>query len=148
MVFCDISKAFDRVWHKGLLFKLGKLGLNGGLLEWFGSYLSNRKQREILNNATSKIGTINAGVPRGSVLDPLLFLVFINDITENIGTYIRLFADDTTLFIDFNDEVEAANNINSDLATISKWAEQWLVSFCPSKTESLLVSLKKRKDPP
>ena len=76
------------MWHKGLLFKLRKLGLNGGLLEWFGSYLSNRKQRVILNNATSKTGTINAGVPRGSVLGLLLFLVFINDITENIGTNI------------------------------------------------------------
>ena len=148
VVFCDFSKAFDRVRHIGLLFKLRKLGLNGGLLECFGSYLSNRKQRVILNNATSKIGTINAGVPQGSVLGPLLFLIFINDITENIGTNIRLFADDTTLFIDFNDEVEAVNNINSDLATINKWAEQWLVSFCPSKTESLLVSLKKRKDLP
>ena len=61
---------------------------------------------------------------------------------------VRLFADDTTLFIDFDEEVEAANNINGDLATISKWAEQRLVSFCPSKTGSLLVSLKNRMDPP
>ena len=89
--------------------------------------MSNRKQRVILSNATSKIGAINASVPQGSVLGPHLFLVFINDITENIGTNIRLFADDTTLFIDFNDEAEAANNINSDLATLNKWAEQWLV---------------------
>ena len=64
-------------------------------------------------------------------LRALLFLVFINDITENIGTNIRLFADDTTLIIDLNDEVEAANNINSDLDTISKWAEQWLVFILP-----------------
>ena len=111
-------------------------------------YLSDRKQRVVLGSATSDIGQVQAGVPQGSVLGPFLFLIFINNITENIGTNICLFADDTTLFVDFSNERDAADKINTDLNRITKWADKWLVSFCPSKTEALLVSLKKRINPP
>ena len=90
IVFCDISKAFDRVWHKGLLYKLHRFGIKWDLLQWYGSYLQNRCQRVVLGNATSDIGFIKAGVPQGSVLGLLLFLVFINDITENLSCNIRL----------------------------------------------------------
>ena len=146
LVFCDISKAFDRVWHDGLLHKLEKIGITGKLLLWFGSYLTNRRQRVTIGNATSHTGTISAGVPQGSVLGPLLFLIFINDIVENIGCNIRLFADDTTLFIDFHDEATGTNMINRDLLAIKRWADKWLVSFCPQKTESMLVTLKNNRD--
>lgn len=148
VVFCDISKAFDRVWHDGLLYKLNAIGISGNLLSWFNSYLTNRKQRVVIENETSSTGTISAGVPQGSVLGPLLFLVFINDITEGIRCNIRLFADDTTLFIDFTDEATGAKLINDDLSTIKQWADKWLVSFCPSKTESMLISRKHRRAPP
>ena len=147
VVFCDISKAFDRVWHEGLLYKLEAIGITGSLLLWFQSYLSNRKQKVVIGNDSSCTGQIKAGVPQGSVLGPLLFLVFINDITENINSKIRLFAHDTTLFIDFDDESEAVDLINKDLDAISKWADRWLVNFCPSKSETLLVSLRKRNEP-
>ena len=66
MVLCDISKAFDRVWHKGLLFKLNQNGIEGALLEWLSSYLSNRKQCVILNSSFSEIKDVLAGVPQGS----------------------------------------------------------------------------------
>ena len=148
VVFCDISKAFDRVWHEGLLYKLERMGISGALLLWFKSYISNRKQKVIIENSSSKTGDIQAGVPQGSVLGPLLFLIDINDITENVNSHIRIFADDTTLFIDFSDEITATQQINNDLATIRDWADRWLVSFCPKKTEALLVSLKHRTNPP
>ena len=148
VVFCDISKAFDRVWHEGLLYKPERMGISGALLLWFKSYISNRKQKVIIENSSSKTGDIQAGVPQGSVLGPLLFLIYINDITENVNSHIRLFADDTTLFIDFSDEITATQQINNDLATIRDWADRWLVSFCPKKTEALLVSLKHRTNPP
>ena len=141
IVFCDISKAFDRVWHKGLLDKLHRFGIKGDLLQWYGSYLQNRCQRVVLGNATSDIGFIKAGVPQGSVLGPLLFVVFINDVTENLSCNIRLFADDTTLFIDYESETEATNKINA-------WANKWLVTFSPSKTETLFVSLKRHDQDP
>ena len=145
VVFCDISKSFDRVWHEGLLNKLEAIGITVSLLLWFKSHLSNRKQKVVIGNDSSCTGQIKAGVPQGSVLGPLLFLMFINDITENINSNISLFADDTMLFIDFDNESEANDFINKDIDTISKWAGRWLVNFCPSKTESLLVSLKKEK---
>ena len=83
MIFCDISKAFDRVWHRGLLFKLREYGINGNLLNWTSHYLYNRRQKVILQTAESNIEHISAGVPQGSVLGPLLFLVYVNDIADN-----------------------------------------------------------------
>ena len=100
VVFLDISKAFDRVWHKGLLHKLKLSGITGGLLSWLKDYLADRQQRVIINGAHSEWGNINAGVPQGSVLGPLLFLIFINDNTHVIrNCKIRLFADDTCLLL-------------------------------------------------
>ena len=73
MVFCDVSKAFDRVWHKGLLFKLKEYGINGALLNWISDYLDNRKQKVVFKSCHSNTKLITAGVPQGSVLGPLLF---------------------------------------------------------------------------
>jgi hypothetical protein len=142
VVFCDITKAFDRVWHDSLIFKLKKLGIKNDLLHWFKDYLSHRQQRVVINGEHSSWGHIKAGVPQGSVLGPLLFLVYINDITENINTNIRLFADDTTLFVTVDDPVESNNILNADLSTLREWANKWLVLFSPPKTKALTLSLK------
>ncbi|MCG7879453.1 MAG: reverse transcriptase domain-containing protein [Candidatus Thiodiazotropha taylori] len=139
-VFCDISKAFDRVWHDGLILKLQAAGVTGEVLTWFKSYLNNRMQRVVIPAATSDWTYIKAGVPQGSILGPLLFLVYINDIVTDIGSNIRLFADDTSLYIVVDDPISAAECINTDLQKISRWAATWLVSFNPTKTEALLVS--------
>ncbi|MCG8032736.1 MAG: hypothetical protein JAZ03_11255 [Candidatus Thiodiazotropha taylori] len=141
-VFCDISKAFDRVWHAGLIYKLEAAGVTGDVLNWFKNYLAVRRQRVVLPGAASDWTYIRAGVPQGSILGPLLFLVFINDIVVDIGSHIRLFADDTSLFIVVNDPVNAADCLNSDLEKVSHWASTWLVTFNPSKSESLLISRK------
>ena len=98
IVICDVSKAFDRVWHKGLLFKLRQNGIEGKLLEWLNSYLSQRKQKVGLKLCFSGLKSIFAGVPQGSVLGPLLFLVYINDIAKHLLSLTRLFADDSSLF--------------------------------------------------
>ncbi|MCG7870185.1 MAG: hypothetical protein JAY74_27935 [Candidatus Thiodiazotropha taylori] len=141
-VFCDISKAFDRVWHVGLLHKLKAAGVTGEVLDWFKHYLSDRKQRVVLPGAVSDWVFIRAGVPQGSILGPLLFLLYINDIVNDIGSNIRLFADDTSLYIVVDDPITTANCLNTDLDKISRWAATWLVSFNPTKTESLLISRK------
>ena len=100
-MFLDISKAFDRVWHRGLLHKIKACGISGPLHDWLKDYLTDRQQRVIINGEQSEWGNIKAGVPQGSVLGPLLFLIFINDITHVIKhCKIRLFADDTCLFIE------------------------------------------------
>ena len=142
VVFCDISKAFDRVWHEGLLLKLEAAGISGSLLLWFRSYLTNRKQRVVLPGAESDWRYIRTGVPQGSILGPLLFLLFINDIVDEIGCNIRLFADDTSLYITVENPDMAAELVNIDLDKIMKWAKKWLVLFNPIKTESFLASRK------
>lgn len=99
VVFFDISKAFDKVWHIGLLYKLEKYGVRGELLEWFRNYLHDRKQYVVINGSKSNIGHIKAGVPQSSLLGPLLFLIYINDLVTNIKCMVKLFADDTSLYI-------------------------------------------------
>lgn len=143
VVFCDISKAFDRVWHKGLLHKLANAGFSGALLSWFTSYLSDRQQRVVLNGASSDWTSVRAGVPQGSILGPLLFLIYINDIVKNIGCSIRLFADDTSLYIIVDTPEDAAVRLNLDLSSISTWANTWLVDFNPNKTTSMIISRKR-----
>jgi hypothetical protein len=144
-IFCDISKAFDRVWHRGLIHKLKVNGLSGVLLNWFQDYLSGRSQRVVLSGTYSEVLPICSGVPQGSILGPLLFLVYINDIVEDINSTIRLFADDTSLYIIVDEPHASANILNSDLCKVSKWANDWLVDFNPAKTESLLISRKVNK---
>ena len=144
-VFCDISKAFDRVWHKGLLYKLSSVGISGSLLQWFTDYLNNRQQRVVLPGTASNWTSLQAGVPQGSILGPLLFLVYINDIVENINSSIRLFADDTSLYIIVDDPINASNQLNNDLYKIHLWAKKWLVSFNPVKSESMIFSRKRNK---
>ena len=110
-VFLDISKAFDKVWHKGLIFKLEQNGISGNLLKFFESYLHNRKQRVILNGSYSEYYSIESGVPQGSVLGPLLFLVYINDLEKNIKSNVKFFADDM-LYSIVKDPVHTASELN------------------------------------
>ena len=140
VVFFDISKAFDRVWHKGLIYKLKKIGIKSNIILWLTDYLCDRKQRVVLDGKVSDWRDVKAGVPQGPILGPLLFLVFINDITESIGTNIRLFADDTSLYLVIENPVNDAVRLQLDLQNISTWAKQWLVYFHPDKTVSMLIS--------
>ena len=133
------------MWHKGLLYKLKKIGIGGNILNWFNSYLFNRLQRVVVKNKASDFGVIQAGVPQGSVLGPLLFLVYINDLVLNINSDIKLFADDTCLYIDFVHQNDAETILNDDLKTIKEWADTWIVSFSPNKTKTLTCSLKKNE---
>ena len=125
-MFLDISKAFDKVWHDGLLFKLNQNDINGSLLKLFENYLHNRKQRVVLNGSYSDYSSIESGVPQGSVLGPLLFLVYINDLESNIKSNIKFFADDP---------VTSANDLNHDLDMIYQWAYQWKMEFNPDPTK-------------
>ena len=142
-VFCDISKAFDRVRHKGLLLKLAAIGCSKSLLRWFTSFISGRRQRVVIHGMISEWPSIFAGVPQGSFMRPLLFLIFINDIVNNIQSNIHLFADDTSLYIIVENPNTATLTLKSDLGTIHHWPDDLLVDFNPTKTTSLLVFRKK-----
>ena len=148
IVFCDISKAFDRVCHKGLIYKLKKFGIGGLLLLWFIDYLHDRHQRVIIKGQESAHGVIKAGVPQGSILGPLLFLIYINDITLVTQAKMKLFADDTSIYIDFDDAVSASTTLNDDMIAIQNWADQWLVKFSPPKTKLLTCTYKKNRNYP
>ena len=130
-VFLDLSKAFDKVWHDGLIYKLKSLGISGNLLKLIQNYLDNRFQRVLLNGQTSEWKPVKAGVPQGSILGPLFFLVYINDICSNLSTNVKLFADDTSLFSIVNDANKSFENLSNDLCIISNWAYQWKMSFNP-----------------
>ncbi len=147
--FLDLTRAFDTVWHKGLLYKLDKYGIrdhdNGTkLYSWFKSYLSNRGHRVTIDGSRSEIRYINAAVPQGSVLGPLLFLVYINDVTSDIDSNIFLFADDTSIFSSGKDTPTLAQNINSDLNKITLWARRWKITINPTKTVCMLFTKKSK----
>ena len=142
VIFCDISKAFDRVWHAGLIHKLRAAGISGKLLDWFTNYLFKRRQRVVLPGVESLWTFIKAGVLQGSILGPLLFLIFINNIVNEIHANIRLFADDTSLYLIVEYPDVTAQLLNIDLETIAKLAKLWLVTFNPTKSESLIISRK------
>ena len=124
VVFLYISKAFNKVWHDGLLFKLNQNSINGSLLKLLENYLHNRKQRVVLNGSYSEY-SIESGVPQGSVLGPLLFLVYINDLERNFKSNIKFFADDTMLFSIVENPVTSSNDLNHALDMIYQWAHQW-----------------------
>ena len=120
-VYLDISKAFNRVWHEGLIYILHSCGLSGNVLSLLQSFLDNRKQRTALNGRASKWGSISAGIPQCSIPGPLIFLVYINDLTANIRCDMKLFADDTSQFSTANDPSQAAADMNHDLNIIKNW---------------------------
>ena len=147
-VYLDMSKAFDKVWHEGLLFKLKQNGIDGKLLDLFANYLSNRRQRVVLNGKSSNWAPILSGVPQGSVLGPLLFLIFINDLEAGIISQIKFFADDTSLYSVVKDPELSARELNHDLEVINNWAKQWKMSFNPDPTKpanEILFSHKRKK---
>ena len=129
-VFLDISKAFDKVWHEGLLFKLESYGIGGELLNLFKDYLHEPQQRVVLNGQSSSWEAIKSGVPQSSVLGRLLFLIYINDLSDGLSSTCKIFAD-TFLFSFVHDKYVSRDELNSDLKRISNWALQWKMKFNP-----------------
>ena len=143
-IFLDISKAFDKVWHERLVFKLKQNGVSGTLLKLLDNYLRNRKQRVVLNCSSADYSLINSGVPQGSVICPILFLIYINDLENNIKSNVKFFADDTMFFSIVKDPTTSADELNHDLQNITEWARQWKLEFNPDPSKlAILVILSK-----
>ena len=141
-IFLDISSAFDKVWHKGLLAKLEQIGISEAVLTLLKSYLSDRKQCVVVDGVKSPFLDINAGVPQGSRLGPLLFIIYINDIVNDLESDILVFADDCSLLASGCDPTQTAEQLNKDLEKISVWANKWKVKFNPGKTKDMIFSSK------
>ena len=105
------------------------------LLKWFQNYLYGREQRVVINGSNSNWLPVRAGVPQGSILRSLLFINFINDIVNEINAEIKLFADDTSLYLIVDNPNDTAFLLSQDLNQIQRWSEKWLVKFNPNKTE-------------
>jgi hypothetical protein len=113
-----------------------------------GYYISNRYQRVIIRNCLPEQGNLKGGVPQWSVLGPLLFLLYINDITDNTQSLSRLFADDTSLLYSSNNVNEIEVIVNSDLSKIYNWSKEWLIDFNPKKTECIIFSTNQAANKP
>ena len=144
-VFLDISKAFEKVWYDGIIFKLTQNGISGNLLKLLHDFLSERRQRVVLNGQASTWTNITAGVPQGSILGPLLFLMYNNDLSEWLSTNTKLFADDTSLFSVIHESQISANVLNKDLEMIHNWAFQWKMNFNPDRTKQAQEVIFSRK---
>ena len=128
-VLLDIYKAFDRVWHDGIMFKLQENSISGKLLLLLKDFLKPGKQRVVLNGQHSSCRDVNAGVPQGSIIGPLLFLVDINDLSNGLQSNPKPFADDTSLFSVIHDVNLLQIDLNEDLDKVNNWAYQWKMSF-------------------
>ena len=145
-IFLDFAKAFDTVNHEILLSKLYHYGIRGPIHDWFKSYLSNRQQCVQVNNALSDFATVKHGVPQGSILGPLLFLLYINDITQSSSKLeFLLFADDTSIFLAKKEVKDLENTINTELGNISNWLKANKLSLNVKKSNVLLFRCRNAK---
>ena len=142
-VFLDFSKAFDTVNHDVLLQKLHHYGIRGSALKWFQSYLSDRQQYVTYNGEESSKKGINCGVPQGSILGPLLFIIYINDLS-NVCQHMMslLFADDTNLFQRGKDVIQLQQEVEADLNRISEWLKINKLSLNIKKTNFIVFTNK------
>ena len=149
-VALDISKAFDRVWDADHLHKLKSYGISGQIFGLISSCLSNRRLRVALDGKSSQEYQVNAGVPQGSILGPTLFLLYINDLPDDVICNIAIYADDTTLYskcdqaFDLWQQLGLASELESDLRDTVDWGRKWLVDFNAKKTR--LVSFDRSKN--
>ena len=136
----DTCKAFHRLWDAGLLHKLKFYGIFGQIFALISSFLSNRWLQVVLDGKSSQEYPVNAGVPQGSILEPALFLLYINDLPDHVICNIAIYADDTTLYSkcdqasDLWQQLELASELESDLRDTVDWSKKWLVDFNAGNT--------------
>ena len=136
VVYLDYQKAFDKVPHQRLLMKLESHGISGSVLKWIQSWLFGRRQRVALNGELSSWSHVSSGVPQGSVLGPVLFVVYINDIDVGLNSMIYKFADDTKLLKELTCPQDAVD-LQEDLVTLETWSEKWQMTFNADKCKVL-----------
>ncbi|GFT55590.1 probable RNA-directed DNA polymerase from transposon X-element [Trichonephila clavipes] len=145
-VFLDIQKAFDRVWHTGLLYKLIKYKIPPPLILLLKSYINDRSFTVKINRTYSLTKSAKAGIAQGSILGPVLFNLYVNDIIKSTNTMICMYADDTAILSRHYDPDTFTKNINTHLAHLVKWFSVWKIALNTSKTEA--VSFSQKRPPP
>ena len=143
VIVMDFSKAFDKVPHNGLLYKLFKCGIDDTTLQWLKRFLEKRRQSVVLEGEHSHSVPVTSGVPQGSVLGLLMLLIFINDLLCYVKSRVRLFADDTV-----KSEIQSERDcwlFQDDLHCLEKWESDWCMQFNPSKCNAIRLT---RRRPP
>ena len=138
VIYMDFQKAFDTVTHTRLLSKLRGYGITGKIYKWIESFLTDRLQRVVVNGEFSDWSSVLSGIPQGSVLGPVLFVIFINDLPECVSSRIFLFADDTKLYRRIEND-EDHDKLQKDLDSLQDWSDKWLLRFHPDKCKSMQV---------
>ena len=138
MSYMDYMKAFDTVPHRRLMNKLTAYSIENPIFQWIESFLSDRKQQVSVNNERSSWSKVTSRIPQGSVLGPLLFVIFINDLPNLVDSDVYLFADDTKIFniISKQQDIE---QLQSDLYKLSDWSDTWLLKFHPDKCKHMHI---------
>ena len=132
LILLDFSKAFDKVNHSKLILKLHSYGIMGSTLHWIQAYLSNRQQRVVVEGEESDPVAVTAGVPQGSVLVPILFLAYINDLPQDIVPQVRLLVDDTAIYLTVESKTDS-DCLKRDLDRLQAWKSKWDMEFNSSK---------------
>lgn len=140
IIYLDFAKAFDTVPHQRLLIKLKNCGIRGKALNWIRTFLSERRQRVILRNGVSSWKNVLSGVPQGSILGPLLFLIYVNDMPDGVKTTAKMFADDTKVYNDIK-IVNDCELLQEDLNSLSHWSKKWLLCFNETKCVVLKIKM-------
>ena len=143
IVYTDFRKAFDSVPHQRLLLKLRNYGIHGRLHRWLGSFLTHRLQRVILNGTYSDWARVISGVPQGTILGPLLFLFYINDLPDHVKSTAKMFADDCKIYTRIANTSDCVT-LQDDLNSLSAWSRKWLLGF--SKEKCVVMRVKKALD--
>ncbi len=143
MIVLDFSKAFDKVPPERLLAKLDHYGIRGNTLAWIRSFLTMRSQEVLLEGSRSKPSHVVSGVPQGTVLGPLLFLLYINDLPDGLSSNVRLFADDCVLYRTVRDHHDT-KMLQNDLNVLQDWERNWLMHFNPSKCNLMRFTTKRK----
>ena len=139
VIIMDFAKAFDMVPHRRLLYKLDYYGIRGSTHKWITSWLSGRSQKVELDGQASDPVPVLSGVPQGSILGPVLFLIFINDLPENIRSSVRLFADDCVLYRNIESPMDC-QILQDDLNSLAQWETDWQMKFNVAKCHSMRVT--------
>ena len=143
MAVLDFSKAFDKVPHQRLLYKLQHYGVSGKNLDWIRGFLSNRHQSVVVDGAMSSLSEVSSGVPQGSVMGPILFLIYINDIGWSVNSTVKLFADDCLVYRTIR-SAEDTLTLQHDLNTLDDWATKWQMAFNVKKCQMIRITNARR----
>ena len=143
ILIMDFAKAFDKVNHSLLIHKLQYYGIRGILKNWVSQFLSNRRQAVVVNGARSDFINVRSGVPQGSVLGPCLFLIYINDLPDQLSSHVRLFADDTAAYNVVSSTADQ-QHLQQNLDLLADWERRWDMSFHPGKCVVLPVARKRK----